>query len=165
MVENIEMKNKISKRRLLISSCSKKKRKLTKGPALEIYDGPVYKILRKNPRECLDNVILSAKYGLIEHNQLISPYDTKMTPKIANEIREDSTEKLLRILTKNNYSEIFVELGKVYQNAIDFTKLQSMDFNFKFDSGTIGNRLHNLKEWLKSVDHQSSETIGENYIS
>ena len=165
MVENIEMKNKISKRRLLISSCSKKKRKLTKGPALEIYDGPVYKILRKNPRECLDNVILSAKYGLIEHNQLISPYDTKMTPKIANEIRKDSTEKLLKVINENNYTEIFVELGKTYENAIDFTKLELTGLNIKFDSGTIGNRLHNLKGWLNSIDNQGDKAIGENNIS
>lgn len=152
-------------RRLLLISCSSKKQTLNDRMAIEVYDGPFYQVVRKHNRDDLDILILSAKYGLIDQNQVISTYDAIMTPKIANEIRKDSTEKLLKIINENNYSEIFVELGKTYENAIDFTKLEFMDLNIKFDSGTIGKRLHNLKEWLKSVNHQSSKTIGENNIS
>ncbi len=152
--------NKTTARKLLIISCSKTKRKLKQGPALEVYDGPLYKILRKYSREDLDVLILSAKYGLIESTKIISPYDTKMTLRLAKEIKVESTYNLLKFIKHNNYYEIFVELGKIYKEGIDFEDLKQKGINFKFDEGTIGIRMHNLKNWLISekIDVDLPET-------
>ncbi len=152
-------------RKLLIISCSKTKRNLKQGPAIKIYDGPFYKILRKNFTENLDVLILSAKYGLIEYTKIISPYDTKMTFKLAKEIRVESTSNLLKLLKQNTYSEIFVELGKIYKDGIDFESLKQEGLNFKFDDGTIGKRLHNLKIWLCSVKNERNPPINKKDIN
>ncbi len=60
---------------LLILSCSKKKVKNpTLLPAIERYDGPSYKVLRKimccsNYNNSLDIAIISAKYGMLRPNE------------------------------------------------------------------------------------------------
>jgi DNA polymerase III gamma/tau subunit len=92
-------------------------------------------------------LILSAKYGLIESTKIISPYDTKMTLRLAKEIKVESTYNLLKFIKHNNYYEIFVELGKIYKEGIDFEDL-------------IGIRMHNLKNWLISekIDVDLPET-------
>lgn len=62
-----------NKKYLLILSCSKTKKNIDRTPAIELYDGMYYKVLKKNyPTNAnLDILILSAKYGLIESNELI----------------------------------------------------------------------------------------------
>ena len=62
-------------RKLLIIGCSKRKRQLQEAPAIEVYDGPYYRMLRKAKLEAVDISILSAKYGLIDYKTKISPYD------------------------------------------------------------------------------------------
>ena len=64
-------------RKLLIVSCSKIKKNLKQGPAVNIYDGPYYRILRKSNLSNIDVKIISAKYGLIDSNSLISPYEQR----------------------------------------------------------------------------------------
>ena len=152
-------------RRLLIVSCSKTKRKLENAPAMEVYDGPVYKILRKNLKQNLDILIISAKYGLIKQDQLISYYDLQMTDEIAESFRNELTATLSKIINNNSYEEIFIELGKTYQRSIDFKKLEFNNQNLIFDNGTIGMRLHNLKKWLGSSAFDGSAISKENNIN
>ena len=72
---------------LLIISCSQRKRQDIDGSclAIDVYDGPVYRTLRKMLRERgkdlknLDILIISAKYGLLRHFDTIDPYDQQMT--------------------------------------------------------------------------------------
>lgn len=152
-------------RRLLIVSCSKTKRKLENSPAIEVYDGPVYKILRKNLKQNLDILIISAKYGLIKQDQLISYYDLQMTDEIAESFRNELTATLSKIINNNSYVEIFIELGKTYQRSINFKKLECNNQNLIFDTGTIGMRLHNLKKWLGSSAFDGSAISKENNIN
>ena len=154
-----------SRRRLLIVSCSKTKQKLENAPALEVYNGPVYKILRKNLMPNLDILIISAKYGLIKQDQLISYYDLQMTENIAESFRSELTANLSKIIINNSYREIFIELGKTYQKSIDFKKLEFNNQNLILDTGTIGRRLHNLKKWLESNAFDGSEISKENNIN
>ena len=69
------------RRKLLIVSCSKTKRKLKNAPAMEVYDGPVYKILRKNLKQNLDILIISAKYGLIKQDGILLWYFSPSLPE------------------------------------------------------------------------------------
>jgi cytoplasmic iron level regulating protein YaaA (DUF328/UPF0246 family) len=118
-------------------------------PAIQVYDGPSYKILRKYNTPNLDVLILSAKYGLIDASQKISTYEKKMTETIAKQIRAYTTFKLIRILNTHEYKEIQVNLGGKYRMAIDFDNPMFKDFNIYFNTGPIGVRLHNLKTWLE----------------
>ena len=83
-----------------------------------------------------------------------------MTLRLAKEIKVESTYNLLKFIKHNNYYEIFVELGKIYKEGIDFEDLKQKGINFKFDEGTIGIRMHNLKNWLISekIDVDLPET-------
>ena len=135
-------------RKLLIIGCSKRKRELPEAPAIEVYDGPYYRMLRKAKLEAVDISILSAKYGLIDYKTTISPYERKMTPHIAEVLRNDATSKLLDILTKNSYNEVVINLGEIYMKALDFQRLSQYVTNYKIFSGDMVKRVHTLKTWI-----------------
>jgi hypothetical protein len=77
---------------MLILACSRRKR-FDEGllPAIERYDGPAFRVLRRFLRGGSTNTpnvfILSAEYGLIAHNLHIATYDKVMTPARACELR------------------------------------------------------------------------------
>src|ERR671937_639945 len=77
--------------RLLIVACSRRKR-ADPGllPAIERYDGPAYRVLRRylrqHPSQPPDVLILSAELGLVLHTQPIPAYDRLMTPQRAREL-------------------------------------------------------------------------------
>jgi hypothetical protein len=71
--------------RLLILACSQRKRPDAELlPALERYDGPAFRVLRRFLRSRApdppDVLILSAEHGLIPRDLPIAAYDRKMTP-------------------------------------------------------------------------------------
>lgn len=136
------------KRKLLILGCSKRKRELPEAPAIEVYDGPYYRMLRKAKLKAVDISILSAKYGLIDYKTKISPYERKMTPDIAEGLRNAATSKLLDLLKKNSYSEVVINLGEIYMKALDFQRLSQYGANYKIFSGDMVKRVHTLKTWI-----------------
>ena len=144
------------RKRLLLVSCSKRKRPL-KGaiPAIDLYDGPQFRLLRRYldiPN--LDIYIISAKYGLIESSECIEFYDLKMTVKRAKELRDDVTRILKSILEKNLYTEVLINLGRDYLQVLDgFREKLINDHNCKvvMIEGRIGERLSKMKNWLESL--------------
>lgn len=137
---------------LLIISCSKTKKDLQNTPAIELYDGPVYRMLRNRSKRPLDIKIISAKYGLIDSEDHISNYDQVMTFKRAFELQHHISEEILQLVLHNSYRQIFVNLGEIYMLALDRTTIRFLDEhrNTIFASGPIGKRLHQLKEWLEA---------------
>jgi len=139
---NPNIKNKkLKSNRLLILSCSKRKADKA-GKAIKVYQGVAYTQLRnyyaKNNH--LDVKIISAKYGPIDKNDIIDPYDNKMNVR-SSEIYKIAFRKEFETLS-NRYDDIFVFGGKSYQNVVSgFDK-------FQFTQGKIGEQLHQLKEWL-----------------
>ncbi len=101
-----------SERRLLILSCSRRKR-LDPGllSAVERYDGPMFRVLRKFVRECASEAqylavfILSAEFGLIPGSKPIPDYDRRMTPHRAAELQPQVLAELGRILKIGQYKE------------------------------------------------------------
>ena len=136
-------------RRLLIINCSQRKKRVIEAPAIDVYDGPSYRILRKHTKSDMDILILSAKYGLITHDERISNYDQRMTKQRALDLRDETTTKLVSVIKTHDYHEVYVDLGAAYRYAIDFNDPVLRSINFKFNKGTIGIRLHNLKTWLE----------------
>ena len=114
-----------SDHRLLILSCSQRKRPdRILLPALERYDGPVFRILRKFLRSCLaresypEVYILSAQFGLIPAHQLIFNYDCRMTPQRASILQPQVLDQLRHILRNKQYKELFISVGKDYAAAL-----------------------------------------------
>lgn len=146
-----ENKRNKEKRYLLILPCSKKKREVAAARAIDLYNGPFYQILRKHGTPNLDVLILSAKHGLIEADEIIYLYDQKMTKERAQELSESVRKKLEMVITTNHYEEILVNLGTIYMAALNRSKNTLGRYNVSYASGRIGERIKQLKEWLSNV--------------
>ncbi len=143
-------------RKLIIVSCSKKKKSVNREiPAIELYDGPQFKLLRKYlDLPNLDIYIISAKYGLIESSEYIGFYDMKMTTKRAEELKESIVQTLSSVLEQNYYSEILINLGKNYLQALDgFRGRCNHNCRVVIVEGRIGERLSEMKKWLESLTY------------
>lgn len=145
------------KKRLLIMSCSKRKKLMKNEPAIEVYDGPYYRMLRKASLEYLEIKIISAKYGLIDSKDTISYYDEVMTKQRAEELRNENDKKLLEELRNNEYNDVFILLGENYKNAVDLNLVRTYSANYSFPDGPIGMKLHEFKIWLNNI-HNSATT-------
>jgi len=145
------------KRYLLILPCSKRKRNVATAPAIDLYDGPFYQILRKQKPSNLDVLILSAKYGLIEADRIITNYDQKMTTQRALELFGNVRRELDKAITKCQYKHILVNLGRTYMKAFCACDDVLDQCNASYATGRIGERMHQLKGWLillqKEVNH------------
>ena len=142
---------------LLIMSCSKTKKHLDNVPALELYDGQAYRVIKKNSAENLEIVIISAKYGPIRSTEIISYYDQVMTVSQAAGMRREVSEGIMNIVSRENFRRIFISLGFPYNLAISEELIGFLDKNFYLQvaHGPIGKRLHQLKEWLGSLKQEA----------
>jgi len=142
---------------LLIISCSKRK-KLTheKRPAIEVYDGPIYRSLRKRFNHVstlpVDIYIVSAKYGLIEAKYEIKLYEYEMSVKRALELRGVVSETLDGILQRKAYREVFVNLGARYRVTLGaIESVIGEDTRLTFAKGGIGQRTSQTIRWLEAM--------------
>jgi len=137
------------KNRLLIISCSQRKTNISNpAPAIEVYDGPIYRTLRKMKKHQqfpnnLHTIIISAKYGVLGLYDLIDLYDLKMTESRANEMKDEITTNIQQFLNNKQFEEGFISLGKTYLSTLD-------NYPFKFpieqSEGKIGEKLSQTKE-------------------
>ena len=143
-----------STEQLLILACSQRKRPDERLlPAVERYDGPTFRVLRRFLREGIseppDVLILSAEYGLIPHDLPIAAYDRKMTPARARELRPQILADLQRLIVSRPSSETLVCAGKQYLSALhadDASPLSTL--NVRICSGALGKTLAELHDWL-----------------
>ncbi len=132
---------------MLIVACSQRKR-LDSGPlpAIDRYDGPAFRTLRKAKREgywpeSLEMLILSAEFGLIEAGTLIPWYDRRMTPARAAELQPAVSRVLGARLP--DYGRIFVNLGRAYLPVLPPMPPAT------YAGGGIGRRSAQMKAWLQ----------------
>ena len=134
---------------LLLLSCSKVKRK-DEGPcrAMDLYDGPSFRILRKMEREGrmpkgLDIMIVSGKYGIIGSNDEIEYYDRIIDGDVIASTK--SRQKLQGILSRG-YDGVFVNMGKNY--IWHFSDILKGNI---FANGRIGEKNAQMKRWILSL--------------
>jgi hypothetical protein len=143
-------------RSLLIVACSQRKRP-DPGllPALERYDGVYFRVLRKARREGywpanLDVLIVSAKYGLVELHTAIEYYDLRITPEQALRLKPSVVSILAKRVTSMTYAEVFLNVGKTYQVALEGWNVRlSDDTAVVYASGGIGQRAGQMRQWLR----------------
>jgi len=148
-------------RYLLILSCSKRKRTwpATPIPALERYDGPFFKTIRKTFLEQgkpsnLDIMILSAKHGLIACDENITCYDQRMTTLRAEELSPLVKAKLDELLQKNQYEVILINLSELYLFALRDSMNVIKQHRTYYTKGRIGERRQQLKKWILTLGNQ-----------
>lgn len=142
-------------RYLLIMGCSQRKRSdLGLLPAIERYDGVNYRVLRKARREGywpanLDVLILSAKYGLLRPEVGIEDYDLRMTKRRALELRPFIVPELVKKVKSVSYTELFLNLGKVYLCALEgWEDALKRDTTVIHAKGGIGQKAAQMRQWL-----------------
>ena len=142
---------------LLIISCSQRK-VLTPETlaAIDRYDGPTYRTLRKARRERrypknLNILIISAKYGLLACQQPTDNYDQKMTLKRTDKLRPEIQNRLKSFIQtkRGGYDQVFINLGKVYRQTLDNSHwglLSTLEA-----TGGIGQKTSQMKAWLERI--------------
>jgi len=135
-------------KKLLIIPCSKTKNKKNNCSAIDLYDGPFFKVIRKHNPKNFDIIVMSAKYGIIDVNKKISYYDQKMTLDRAKELSTTVSDELDVILTRSYYDEVYINLGKIYFEALKPSLNLFKNTKIHMASGGIGMRLHYLRNWI-----------------
>lgn len=144
---------------LLVQSCSKSKIQADKPvPALELYSGYYYKIIKKAKREndldpTIDLRILSAKHGLVEPDTELTPYDEKMDANRARELRDDVKRDLKRHIRSGDYEEVLINMGRHYRAVIQGLN-DEITIPIRTIDGKLGERGRKLKRCIrKSTSH------------
>lgn len=134
----------ITKQRLLILSCSERKKQGI-GRSIDIYDGNSFRMVRNylQNNDGLDIRIISAKYGLINKDFKIENYNEKLTLAKAKTFRKKYAREINTLLSC--YRDTLVCGGAVYRSVAG-----NGDYNFT--KGKMGEQLSQLKKWLYSKD-------------
>lgn len=141
-------------RHLLILACSQRKRSDADSlPAIERYDGPTFRLLRrflrKQPSARLEIYILSAKFGLIPSDYQIPNYDQRMTKMRSRQLQPDVIAKFEDILSAKSYQKLCICLGQDYFLALDkYDMLIKSGLAVQIATGSLGKKLATLHDWL-----------------
>jgi hypothetical protein len=139
---------------LLVQSCSKSKNHPTEPvPALELYSGFFFKIIKKAMREDafderIDICILSAEYGLIDADAEVEWYDRRMdverARELAPEVRETLCEKV-----QGSHERVIVNVGGVYNDALEGVDEYISSDIFHISGSGIGEKGRVLKRVIR----------------
>lgn len=150
-------------RHLLILACSQRKKNCrTTAPAIHLYDGVNYRVLRKILLERgwpanLQIKILSAKYGLIDATTLIEPYDLRLEKDVAHKINKQTLAKLGKISMPVS---VFVNLGENYLPAVAGLEKIFPHSKITFAKGPIGMKMKTMKQWLEGLYYRTKSVKG-----
>jgi hypothetical protein len=144
---------------LLLSCSSLKKRGALPIAALERYDGPAFRVVRRylrgNPSEPPAIRIISAHFGLISGHDLVPLYDRNMTPKRVIELRPLIRKSLEEIWERTVYSDVFVCAAGRYEGVLeDSWPLLGRQGVCQRAKGSIGGKIAQLRDWLYKAEEQ-----------
>jgi hypothetical protein len=140
--------------RLLILACSKQKRPNGEPlPAVERYDGPPFRVLRRYRRECGTDdphtLILSGRYGLIQESRTIPSYDEQLTKKEAERIRPQVLQSLTEIESdKGPFDDGLICAGGTYLDAVEDSSEVLEETPLQLADGSMGRQIALLHDWL-----------------
>jgi len=157
---------------LLILACSQRKNvSVSPAPALHLYDGVNYRVLRKVLLDegwppGLQIKILSAKYKLIDASKLIEPYDLRLDKNLARKINKKVLSEFKKLPVPRR---IFINLGQDYMPAISGLEKIFPDSEIIVAEGPIGMKMRAMKQWLESLNNKTSTVkrhsqIGQSYL-
>lgn len=134
-------------------------------PAINLYDGPVYRVLRAFLREYrwpdpLSVAVLSAKYGLIGGLAHIATYNRRMTAHRAKVLNPTVTAALQRL--GSGHGRIDLIMGRDYRKSISLETPASLDLpQYNFAEGPIGMKLNYLHSLLQEMPRVKPHTPRE----
>ena len=140
---------------LLIIGCSQRKNEsVSPAPALHLYDGVNYRVLRKILLERgwpagLQVKILSAKYGLIDATAIIEVYEQRLNKNRARKINREVLAELSKLPVPRT---VFINLGQDYMPAIDGLERIFPHSEIIIAAGPIGMKMQAMKRWLEGLN-------------
>jgi hypothetical protein len=140
---------------LVVLACSATKLDVANQlPAIALYDGPLFRVLRSYLREyrwpeSLSVAVLSAKYGLIGGLAEIATYDWRMTTNRANELYGSVNKTLAEWSTA--HSRVDLILGQDYLSSIDRRQVHQLYPASHVAEGPIGMKLNQLHRLLRTI--------------
>ena len=140
--------------RALFLACTRRKVPGAKPlPAVQRYDGPCFRVLRRylrcKPDAGLRVWAISARFGLISAATPIPAYDAPMTSRRAEELRSAVLAKFLEGHRRHPFDEAFACLGKNYAQAMsDCWQHVREGAEVFLASGGIGGQSSQLRTWL-----------------
>jgi len=146
-------------RKLLIMPPSYKRRTEPDLPAIERYDGVLYRVLRRNLKsDNVDILVLTEDLKLVWGNEKL-PYKKPKGDRWSGYGPEDIPDKVVKnnmaflkkVLEKGDYDEVFVALGEKFRKAIgDLEKITNVKVTYIRGRG-LGLYAQCLKAWLEKV--------------
>jgi hypothetical protein len=139
---------------LVIIGCSQRKRQTSRIlPAIDRYDGPVFRVLRKHSREAPEAAaaacILSARFGLIHGKAKIPRYDLQLSRVDPAQLRRRVKKQLARALKEIRPKRLFVSVGTHYWPLLrDALEHEVAPERLVVAIGGIGGRASQLSHWL-----------------
>lgn len=145
-----------SEHRLLILACSRRKLSIPEPiPAIDRYDGPLFRTLRKYLRQepdrgqALDVAILSAHYGLIRGADPTLDYDKRMTPARAALLQPSVHTEIQQFFSARPYDQLFISVGQEYAPVIGHTeRIVPSNCVTTVATGSHGQRQAEMYRWL-----------------
>lgn len=140
---------------LLLLACSATKR-CDRSPAIQLYDGVNYRVIRKALATSgwppgLVIKIISAKYGLIDATTVIDTYDQRLDSASALRLKPTVTQSLHGL---GHFASVFINLGVDYLAAVgDILKTFP---NATMASGGIGSKMAEMKQWLRKLPRHTA---------
>ena len=140
---------------LVILGCSQRKSPASRViPAIDRYDGPLFRVFRKRTREAPRNsiraYILSGRFGLICGTVRISRYDRRISSADYAALRPRVEKQLKRILDNIQPERLFVSVGGEYWPLLEDTLTREVPpARLVVASGGIGGRASQLVNWLR----------------
>jgi len=140
--------------RLLLLSCSRQKRQEADIlPAIERYDGPAFRVVRRfqhqNSQAELDVHILSARAGLIPSSHPTPLYDQRITSQRAAALAPAAATVLRSLLHAHSYEAVCICMGKDYARVLDgYREHIPPEVTVTAINGSSGKMLAGLHDWL-----------------
>ncbi len=150
---------------LVILGCGQRKRRTSRLlPAIDRYDGPTFRVLRKHTREAPENqadaCILSGRFGLIPGTFPIPFYDHPLAHTDYATLRAQVEEQLKRTLDETQPERLFVSVGSHYWSLLEEPLARDVaPARLAVATGGIGGRASQLAYWLRSGER--GEAISE----
>ena len=147
---------------LLVLACSARKRRPpANAPALDIYDGVNFRVLRRFLRQHgwppgLIIQVLSAKYGLIDATTLIEPYDQRLNTAASRDLNPHVLNSLASLARLRPLSSVFLNLGKDYLPAVHGIHHLFANTPIHAARGGIGSKMAEMKHWLHNLPSKTA---------
>lgn len=141
-------------KKLLVLSCSQAKRDCDGLlPALDRYDGPPYRVLRKFLRDYqwpkdVSIGVLSARYGLFGILKGIENYDERMDAATAQAKASECSRTLEKWAL--DHPKVYLSLGRDYLPAVQ-PALDRLNNKKKVFQGSIGLKMSQIKSFLNNT--------------